>query len=94
MREMVVGLRAREMLERKARKVGLDRDAGGGQWDRWCRDGVCKRVCVCVSGWVGGWVIVYVCVMVVVGVVGSVGNARAKFNRFGSMSSDVGSSKD
>ena len=59
MREMVVGLRAREMLERKVRKVGLDRDAGGGEWDGCCRVGVCKRVCVCDSG--GGWVRVCVC---------------------------------
>ena len=53
-------------------------------------------VSVCVCEWVG-WCVgesVCVCVMVVVGVVGSVGNARAKFTRFGSMSCDVSSSKD
>ena len=42
--------------------MGLDRDAGGGEWDGWCRVGVCKRVCVCE--WVGWWVGERVCVCV------------------------------
>ena len=29
-----------------------DRDAGGGQWDGWCRVGDSVCVCVCVGGWV------------------------------------------
>ena len=32
----------------KVGEVGLDRDARGGEWDGWCRVGVCRRVCVCV----------------------------------------------
>ena len=38
----MVGLR-----DRWERKVGLNRDAGGGEWDGWCRVSVCKRVWVC-----------------------------------------------
>ena len=68
MREILVGLR--ERLERKVREVGLDRDAGGGEWDGWCRVGVCTCVCEWVGGWVGvlfGWWVgesVSVCVCV------------------------------
>ena len=38
MREMVVGLR--ERWDRKVGEVGMDRDAGDGEWDGWCRVGV------------------------------------------------------
>ena len=40
----------RERWDRKVGEVKMDRDAGGAEWDGWCRVGVCKRVCVCVGG--------------------------------------------
>ena len=36
----------------------MERDAGGSQWDGWCRVGDSMCVCVCVFVWVGGWMCV------------------------------------
>ena len=45
MRELVVSLR--ERWDRKVGEAWLDSDAGGGEWEGWCRVSVCKRVWVC-----------------------------------------------
>ena len=44
--------------DRKVGEVTMERDAGGSQWDGWCRVGDCMCGCVCVFVWVGGWMCV------------------------------------